>query len=216
MMSRSVLTGIFFLAALGLGFFTTFPQWQHFQDLAAQTAQLSEVSGQFDQLIANRDNLLNLINSISKDNLDRLNQVLPPGAHASEFLVALETLTSQNSMALRRVEIISPEQSSAVSVRPGISAGAGSGAGQPRPVGSGISSGSAPAASLGPNSGVGKASMTELPFSIQIGGSYENFKKFLQSAESNLRLIDVEEIMFNTGGKDAGFDVSIKAKTYYQ
>ncbi|MFY9462927.1 MAG: type 4a pilus biogenesis protein PilO [Candidatus Sungiibacteriota bacterium] len=208
-MSKIITALIFFLAAIVLGFFYTFPAWQKFGMLGSDVAALATASVEFDQLIANRDNLLNLINSITKDNLARLDQMFPQGAQASDFLVAIEALTTESTIALRRIDLVSPSSG-------------GSGAeksspqtGQPRPT---TAVGSAGGASAGTQKQEKAQTVgRELPFSLQIAGSYENFKKFLMNMERNLRLIDVDEISFSaTGKKDESTEFTLKAKTYYQ
>lgn len=208
-MSRIITALIFLLAAVALGFFYTLPEWQRFQALGRDSADLAQVSSEFDKLIANRDSLLDQINSITKDNLDRLDSVFPQGPHTSELLVALEALTVENNMALGRVDLVSPDTSTpsaAPASRP---------ASQPRPA--------APAAA-GATAGQTQRQATgevagaqELPFSIQVAGTYLNFKKFLASVEKNLRLINVDGVSFGASGKgDEALGITVKAKTYYQ
>jgi len=210
-MSKIVTALIFFIAAIVLGFFYTLPAWQQFGTLGSDIAQLGNASTEFDQLIANRDNLVNLINGITKDNLARLDQVFPQGAHAADFLVSLEALTTQNTMALRRIDLVSPSVGGA-----GASAGSGGQASsQPRPTTAAVPGGAASAGAQ--KTQKAPALGQELPFSVQIAGSYDNFKKFLIATERNLRLIDVDEISFSASGKkDDSVEFTLKAKTYYQ
>lgn len=205
-MPRIVTALVFLLAAAALGFFYTLPAWQKFQALGRDNAGLAQMSAEFDKLIANRDTLLDQINSITKDNLDRLDNVFPRGPHTSELLVALEALTVENNVALGRVDLVSPDTSSqappALASRP---------ASQPRPTAP-AAAGQAPRQASGEITGA-----QELPFSIQITGTYLNFKKFLASVEKNLRLIDMEGVSFGASGKgDEALGITLKAKTYYQ
>ncbi len=212
-MSKIVTALIFFLAASALGFFYTIPAWQRFGTLGSDITALAAASGEFDQLIANRDNLINLINGITKDNLERLDAMFPQGAHASDFLVAVEALTTESTMALRRIDLVSPSGGSAGTEKSAVSAS------QPRPTAAAVagSGGANPAAGTQKQQKTQVAGAQELPFSIQIAGSYENFKKFLVNAERDLRLIDVDEISFSaTGKKDESMEFTLKAKTYYQ
>jgi|GEM_PF-1899117 Tfp pilus assembly protein PilO len=211
-MSKIVTALVFFLAALALGFFYAIPAWSRFGALGDDIAQLEQASGEFDQLIANRDNLLNLINGITKDNLARLDQIFPQGAHASEFLVSVEALTTQNTMALRRIDLVSPSENGQSAQNAKSASGSAS---QPRPT----TTTAAQAAGSGSAGREKKMSgaRQELPFSIQIAGSYENFKRFLIDAERNLRLIDIDEVSFtSTGKRDDSTEYTLKAKTYYQ
>ncbi len=211
-MSKIITALIFFLAAIVLGFFYTLPAWQRFGALGAETAQLATASSEFDQLIANRDNLINLINGITKDNLERLGEIFPQGAHASDFLVAVEALTTESTMALRRIDLVSPSSGGQGAEKSGTQAG------QPRPTGTAGSGGGANPVSAGTKKSETASTVAlELPFSVQIAGSYENFKKFLINTERDLRLIDVDEISFSAAGKkDESIEFTLKAKTYYQ
>lgn len=212
-MSKIVTALIFFLAAIVLGFFYTLPSWQRFGALGADIIALGTASEEFDELIANRDNLINLINGITKENLERLDAIFPQGAHASDFLVAVEALTTESTMSLRRIDLVSPSSGGRGTEKAGASTG------QPRPTAAvgmaGAAGGGAAADSAKKQDKV--AGAQELPFSVQIVGTYQNFKKFLVNTERDLRLIDVDEISFSAAGKkDELLEFTLKAKTYYQ
>src|SRR3989338_3376599 len=113
-MTRLIITAIFLLSALGIGFFYGMPEWELYKTLSAEIAQLEVASKELDALVANRDNLLNLINGITKEDLDRVDQVLPQGARASDFLVAVEALTGASGMGLGRIDLVSPPKAPAV------------------------------------------------------------------------------------------------------
>ncbi|OGZ96737.1 MAG: hypothetical protein A3J10_03630 [Candidatus Sungbacteria bacterium RIFCSPLOWO2_02_FULL_54_10] len=198
-MPRIFIAVILFAATLLLSVFYLRPEWDRFQTLRTDVAELEQISSEFDELIANRDKLLSLINSISKENLGRVDRMLPQGPHASDFLVSMEALTIQNSVALRRIDLVSPEgdKSDAQPQR------TGAGQGTPRPAGA--------VSSPRPVKEV-----QSLPFNLQVAGSYASFKKFLADMERNLRLIDVENISFSASGKGEISDFTLKAKTYYQ
>ena len=91
-MSRTILAIVFLIAAIVLGVFYVSPQWTQLSDTGRQVSDLAAVSQQYDDVIKNRDALLASINSISKENLDRLDDALPLGPNASEFLVALRVI----------------------------------------------------------------------------------------------------------------------------
>lgn len=199
-MPRLLIAVIFLAAALILGFGYVRPEWRDFQALGSQIGEIEEISREFDELIANRDQLLDKVNTISKEDLARLDRMLPSGPHASDFLTAIEAITIEGGVALRRIDLASPEaaKTEAPPVRPGASPQL-----QPRP-----------ASALAPTRELRETSV--LPFSVQVSGSYPAFKNFLAGMERNMRLIDVEDISFNSGGKAEIIDFSVKAKTYYQ
>lgn len=207
-MPRALVSAILIAAALLLGLFYVSPEWTRFQNLKGQVAELEEISSEFDELIADRDKLLSLVNSISKDNLARVDKMLPQGPHASDFLVSMEALTIQSGMVLRRIDLVSPEggktETQPTPSRGGATPGATTGA--PRPAAGGTTNRTPPAAK----------EMQELPFNLQVAGSYAGFKKFLAALERNLRLIDVEDVSFTASGKADSFEYTVKATTYYQ
>ncbi|QQG46138.1 MAG: type 4a pilus biogenesis protein PilO [Candidatus Niyogibacteria bacterium] len=56
---------------------------------------------------------------------------------------------------------------------------------------------------------------SEVPVSISVSGSYQNFIGFLNRLERSLRLIDVAKLSF-TAGRDGFYDFNLEAKTYTQ
>ena len=198
-MPRIVIAVILFIAAILLGVFYLRPEWDRFQGLKSDIAELEAISGEFDELIANRDHLLSLINSISKENLSRVDRLLPQGPHGSDFLVSMEALTIQNAIALRRIDLVSPDADRSEAQPQAISAAPGT----PRPSGAA----SSPRAAK---------EVQTLPFNLHIAGSYAGFKKFLQGLERNPRLINVENISFSASSKGEISEFTLKAETYYQ
>lgn len=176
---------------LVVGLFYLGPAWSDFRALRTGNQELSDISEELDNLIQNRDALINSINTISKDDLARLDRALPQGPHASEFLVSLENLAKQYGIVLKRVDLAS-------FVEAKLKAG-----GQPRPGGTTLTS--------PPRGGI-----TAFPATINIIGTYPAFKSFLGALEQNLRIIDIQDISFSTAAKADVFDFTLSAKTYYQ
>lgn len=188
-MPRLFITIILLLGSVLLGLFYLGPNFTHFRTLQKEVADLRNISAELDELIENRDALLDLINSVSRGDLGRIGEALPQGANSSEFLVTLEALAKRNNLVLRRVDLASPQE-------------AQTRGGQPKP--GGISNPPAP------------ATVKELPISMSVAGSYESFKQFLAELERNLRIADVESLSFTSPALPAQFEFSIRGKTYYQ
>lgn len=186
-MPRIFITIILIFGSIVLGAFYLRPQWQEFANLRIETEDLASVSSELDELIANRDTLIQTINSVSKDDLTRVNSALPQGVKSAEFLIMLEALANRNRVTLKQIDISSASVNKS---------------GQPRPGGA-IA---APA----------KGTIQEFPISLSVSGSYEAFKEFLRDLESNLRLVDILEITFNSSGRAGNLDFSLRGKTYYQ
>ena len=210
-MSRTILGIVFLVGAAIVGALYARPQWNQFSDASREVEDFLLISQQYDDVVRNRDALLSSLNAISKDNLDRADSALPPGAQASEFLVALESYTVTGGVTLKRADLASPsdEKKSSASETPQAGSqkiGQASMPSQPKP------------ASGAGDAGFGAGrEISELPFSMEVAGSYEGIKKFLAALERNIRIIDVSEITFTAPEKAADtLSVSIKAKTYYQ
>lgn len=199
-MPRIFITFILFAAAILLGVLYVRPEWERFGQLQAEITELEEVSREFDELIQNRETLLSLMGAVSKENLGRVERMLPQGPHASDFLVSMESLALANGVVLRRIDLVSPQ------VKEGQSSA------QPR---AGAATSPRPQAKAAAPQAPADAAQS-LPFNLQVAGSYEAFKKFLASLERNLRLIDVDDISFSASGKGDIGDFTMKAKTYYQ
>ena len=218
-MSRTILSIIFLVAAIVLGVFYVSPQWTQLSDTGRQISDLAAVSQQYDEVIKNRDALLSSINSISKDNLDRVDAALPLGARAADFLVAMESYTIGNAVALKRVDLVSPSSETKSQAKAGapVALSPGSAAAPGTPVPS-QQTPSRPSPAAGAKSAAKpENAVSELPFSMEVAGSYAAVKKFLAALEHNIRLIDISEISFTAPTKaDDPMSFTLKAKTYYQ
>lgn len=69
-----------------------------------------------------------------------------------------------------------------------------------------------PAASLQPPAAARRYGA--IPLTMNLRGTYENFREFLIALEHNLRLVDVNEIAF-TGGANREASITVKAAIYH-
>lgn len=191
-MNRLLITIILLLGALAVGLLYLRPEWNRFTALRAEGQSLQSTAAELDDLLDNRDKLILAINALSKEDLKRINQAFPVGPQTSEFLVMLEGIASKNGVSLRGVDLASQSESSQ-----------SKSTGQPKPGGV-------------PVSARAYATIREFPFTLRIIGSYESITSFLEDLENSLRIVSVQEIVFNAPGSSQAFDVTMKAKTYYQ
>lgn len=186
-MPKLFITLVLILGGTIVGVFYLRPQWQEFKTLGEEAENLRDLSAELDELIQNRDSLIQTLNSVSGEDLKRVDLALPQGARSAEFLTMLEILAKKNNILLRQVDLIEEPPSAT--------------GGQPRPGG---------AVNL-PRTGAYR----ELPITLSVTGSYESFKSFLRDLESSLRIIDVLGVSFSGSGRNQ-FDFTVKGKTYYQ
>lgn len=189
-MPRLFIALIFFFGAVILGFFYLKPEWNTFQNIRKETQALRDASAEFDELAQNRDALVQSINRVSKEDLDRINRALPQGPKSADFLVFLESSTLRDGLSLRHADLTATQALQA-EIK-----------GQPKPGGVALVE--------------KRGSIRELPLELDVNGSYESFKAFLKDLETNLPLVDVQTISFSAANRGETADFSIKAKTYYQ
>lgn len=185
-MARLFIIIILIFAAVVIGVFYLRPQWQQFQILQKESENLRNIATELDDLIQNRDALIKIINTVDKQDLQKIDHALPKGQRSAEFLVLLETLANRNNVVLRQVDFIDAGEPQS---------------GQPRPGG----------AIIAPGIGAIK----EFPISMNVSGSYEASKSFLRDLERSLRIIDISSVSFSASSKDQ-FEFILKGKTYYQ
>ena len=186
-----LLITIFLLAGAALvGYMFLYPAWQEFQSLRQGNLELQQESAEFDFLTQKRDALIKEVNAVSAEQREAIDKAIPLGAKAAEFLVDLEAITKKRGLALKRIDL-----AGTVEVK--------SAAGQP-------------VTSRTPSAALTQGTTAEFPVGLNVSGSYESFKSFLQDLEKNLRLIDVQDISFIAPAKGDLLDFGLKIKTYFQ
>lgn len=203
-MPRIFVTIILIVSTLALAVLYLGDEWEKFSTLRKEIDELGNISVELDELIADRDKLVEVINSLSQEDLSRISQAIPLGPKAADLMVLMENLTTSHSMVLNRIDLAGFTSTKTGEPEPG-----GAVVPPPRP-------GALP--SLKPRSNV---SIKDFPLTMNVNGTYETFKTFLRDLEHNLRIIDVEDLSFSapgsaTGNKTPTVDFLIKAKTYYQ
>lgn len=191
---RAFITLILLLGAILIGVFYLRPEWKRFQELRVSTERLQQLSSEFDELIKNRDAFVDLINTVSKTDLDNIDKALPKGSQAGEVLVTLENLVGRHGIILQSIGLTAGrEPATKISSSPSI--------------------GSASVVSTA----VPASAIKEFPVDLNLTGSYDSIKNFLSEIEKNLRITDVTSLSFGSM-KDASEKIgfSLRVKMYYQ
>lgn len=196
-MPRLFITFILFLGIFVVSAFYLRPEWNTFKIIRQQNEALVQQSGDLDQLIKQRDDFLARINTISKDDLARLEQALPRGPETASFLVSIERLIKENGLTLKQLDSAGTSD---------VITSSGASKTQPKPGGVSVA--------------LSAASTGELPINLAFSGAYDSVKQFMDSLEQTLRLIDVETFSITPRAQAHGqplfFDVAMKIKTYFQ
>lgn len=194
-MTKTFLTILFIFGIGVLGFFYLKPAWDNFNNIRAEIGDLQSTSQELESLIANRDALIDSINRISKDDLDRINQALPQGQQSAQLLIFFENISGKSGLVLKTIDVSNKDNAAA-----GVTAAS---AGQPKPGGSIVAPKTV-------------SIIQEFPINMNLIGTYDSFKKFLSGLENNLRVIDLKTITFGSAGSSGVLNFSIVGKTYYQ
>ncbi len=117
---KSLVTLVLVLAGIGLIFLVAKPQWAEIIALRTQNETIAGALRELHDLQGFRDELLSAHNSISKNNLDRLTEMLPQKSDSGQLLVALEKLTRDHGIRLRKVEFESTEKAQLAPAQQGV------------------------------------------------------------------------------------------------
>lgn len=166
------------------------PAWQHFLAVRADSKHLEDISAEIDMLTQKRDAITQQISAITKENFQRLDQIIPSGAAGPEFLIMLQQLALSHNLRMGRLNL-----AGTLSTKSRI------------PVANNTSSGTS-------GTGDQQGNYQTISASLELSGQYQAFKDFLHDLESNTRITDIDTLNFIPSAN--GFDFKLTVKTYYQ
>ena len=111
---KSLMTALFALAAGALLFWVARPIWDEILAIRVEQRDVEAALSSLRDLAKLRDDLLATYDSIPKDKLDRLNELLPAKKETSPLLVNFEKMTEERGMKLNRIEFSRDDGSGAI------------------------------------------------------------------------------------------------------
>ena len=193
-MPRIILTFALVLAAIAGAIFYAWPQFNRYMALRRDTAALERISAALDEAASARDVLADKIRSVSKGDLDRIERALPKTNDREGLIRVIEFYGVQSGVQIKNLTL-SDDSAQA--------AGASIDSAVPKP--GGVEDAS--------DSGLQK----KVSIRIEVTGAYQNVKRFIDSLERNIRIVDVQGISFSDITSPAqAVNFSITAMTYYQ
>lgn len=127
-----------------------------------------------------RDNLIDQYNTFSKEDLAKIERMVPNNVDNMRLLIEIDAIASQYGMILRNVQFSDPaEEGEDITIAQDL--------GRP---------------------------YDTLTMQFAVAASYPIFKQFLRDLETNARLVDVEEVTFETGETDFN-EYSVTLTTYW-
>ena len=190
-MSRIIYPLIVFASAALLFVFFTMPIMDKIREQKDEIARLDEVLARAEQFETLREKLVGEYNNISKENLDKLDAILPSEVNAVRRVLDIEGLANASGLTLEgSVEGGAAEAAAARRTSP---ASGGSGA------------------SEGPQ---------QFPFQITVTGPYDGLIVFLGKIAQSLTLFDVGSLAFTVNAdaeiRNASADrYQMKLTTYF-
>jgi len=160
------------------GFFMfTKPLYKEISILKTQVASYDEALNNSKSLESERDKLTQEYNTIDKNNLTKLEKMLPDSVNNIRLILEIEKLSLQYGMALKDIKYDTKSQTTGTATTPVIQSNKNN-------------------LAVKDNKDYGA---WDLGFSTQ--GSYFDFLNFIKDLEKNLRIVDITSIEFssNTG-----------------
>lgn len=176
-----------------VGFFTLVsPNYDEVKSLKAQVTSYNEVLNDSKSLENERDKLTKKFNTMTSENLDKLEKLIPDNVDNIHLILEVEKLASPYGMVLRDIKYDTLKK-------------------EKTPVNEVFQSGTT---NLPSQKNYGT---WDLEFSTE--GSYSNFLKFLKDLESNLRIVDITSVQFSsvttsTANPDV-YKYGFQVKTYW-
>ena len=180
----AILIGI----AITVFFMFANPIYSEIGGLRAQVASYDEALSNSKALKNEIDKLTAKYNAIDRDDLIKLQKLLPDNIDNIRLILEIEQIALPYGMALKDVKYNATND-------PAKGAGAGGGAGTE----------GAPAVLQGGGTAIaGGKDYGAWDLSFSTTGTYDNFLRFTRALESNLRIVDISSIQFSSGTENNG------------
>lgn len=182
------------IAVVGFFMFTS-PLYEDISVLRADVNAYDEALNNSKALENERDKLTSKYNTISREDLDRLQKLLPDNIDNIRLILEIEKIASPYGMVLKDIKY---------------NAGGGD---TTTAKGGPVQGGSAEALT--------QKDYRILNMEFSVAGTYSNFINFTKDLESNLRIVDVSSVVFSSSDVDAKtnpagvYKYTFKIKTYW-
>lgn len=104
-MFRGILSIIFLITAGAVFFLLIQPLYNEIKELKVEKDSFDEALSNSKEIQKKRDELLLKYNSISQENLDRLNKIIPQQPGSMKFILEIENIAQKNGVILKNIDI---------------------------------------------------------------------------------------------------------------
>lgn len=201
--SSGLLTIIIVAAVGAIAYFLTWPKYKNFRDTLNSRNEKQDALQNRRSQMQDLQELAAEVKRKDKD-LTKLDEALPDAPRIPELLANLDYLTKQSGVVLEGLQLTTPDAATAPKEPP--SGGPKEGGEEVKPAG---------------------PKTAKIEIDMEITGNYATLKTFILNVEQNLRLLDIDALLFGPvekpvfgeGAESAspgsqGF--TVKLSTYYQ
>ena len=104
-MKQLILSAVFLVLGVGLFFGITTSVLDQVNTKRAERDALADILNRFNDIRKIKNDLINSYNSISEEDLSKLNEVVPPNAKEGDLLVTFENMAKDSGLLLKNIEI---------------------------------------------------------------------------------------------------------------
>ena len=166
---KLILPTLFIVISILLYFVVVGPLWNDVDTLRAEVDQYNTALDNSTGLQKTRDTLLTKYNSISQDDKDKLQHLLPDSVNNIKFILEIERLANLHGMPIKNIKFENQNNDNVPDPKTAVVTAATKGGLKPYGV---------------------------FPVEFSVDGNYDSFVLFLKDVEYNLRLVDVKSVSF--------------------
>ncbi len=171
---KSIISIVLIVVAGIIFFMFTNPRFAGIKVLRAEEATYNEALDRSKELIALRDALLSKYNSISTDDLEKINHVIPDAVDTVRLIIEINAIAARHNLSLLDIAVGDVDR--------------------------GTTDSRSTPGQLGPES----SSYGSVALSFSTLAKYDTFRAFMADLERNLRLIDIKNISFGEASVGTG------------
>ncbi|MBU6427339.1 hypothetical protein KGQ27_03870 [Patescibacteria group bacterium] len=199
-MNRNITATILTVLAVGIYFTYTSAKWDEVNAVRAVNNEYSQAIANADKLIRTRDQVLQSYNSLSADDRDRLDKMVPNTVDNIRLIIDLNNVASRYNLTLRSISAQvssgqgaqNPPSAPPPAVPPMMPAGSGANA----------------------NGSIPTPSLDTVTVSFDVTAPYAQFVQFMRDIEADLRITDLTHLTV-TANDSGNYDFSVQLTTYW-
>lgn len=170
---------------------------KYFPEIKATRGQISVYNKTIETIRGVKDSvdkLLGEYNSISQENINKVNKMIPSGSDQMKLVVQIENMMKSRGLSLKSIDTKESDKKISFKTKTDAEEDKEDVTGEKKE----------------------EKMISLLSLSIKAQGSYSAFHSFLIEAERSLRLLDIDSVKINTVANKEIYDFSIEAHSYYR